>query len=246
MAYFGLQLLMMCTLDFARFGRTADNGYLGLFAFGLPFYVIAFLFNAVVGIFLAAEAGLANVSETVVMDVCLAVLGGPVGLFFVWATQTRINTANYFLSATNVQAFFRDIARIRLPRVLCAVIVGALVLAFLLSTNVLKYILIAVNYQAVILTAWVGVALAYILRQGRSSQVDVAAGANMSAGEAGASNSQPPVFSATGLIAWTASAAIGLATVHAGGGIATLSVPVTLAVAVLGYWLPTARSARRP
>jgi purine-cytosine permease-like protein len=240
MAYFGLQLLMMCTLDFARFGRTADNGYLGLFAFGLPFYVIAFLFNAVVGIFLAAEAGLANVSETVVMDVCLAVLGGPVGLFFVWATQTRINTANYFLSATNVQAFFRDIARIRLPRVLCAVIVGALVLAFLLSTNVLKYILIAVNYQAVILTAWVGVALAYIVSKGRSSRVDVSAGGGDDA------SPQPPVFSATGLIAWTASAAIGLATVHAGGGIATLSVPVTLAVAVLGYWLPTARSARRP
>jgi hypothetical protein len=68
----------------------------------------------------------------------------------------------------------------------------------------------------------------------------------MSAGEAGASNSQPPVFSATGLVAWSVSAAIGLATVHAGGGVATLSVPVTLSVALLGYWLPTALAARRP
>jgi len=234
MAYFGLQLLMMCTLDFARFGRTSDHGYLGLFAFGLPFYLVAFLVNAVVGIFLAAEASLANVSETVVMDVCLAVLGGPVGLFFVWATQTRINTANYFLSATNVQAFLRDIAHIRLPRLLSAVIVGALVLAFLLSTNVLKYILIAVNYQAVILTAWVGVALAFILADGRAPTTDSTSVAPR----------QPPVFSARGLAAWALSAVSGLVTVYIGGSIATLSVPVTLAVAVLGYWAPAALRTR--
>jgi purine-cytosine permease-like protein len=230
MAYFGLQLLMMCTLDFARFGRTADNGYLGVFAFGLPFYLVAYFVNALVGIFLAAEASLANVSETVVMDVCLAVLGGPVGLFFVWATQTRINTANYFLSATNVQAFLRDIAGIRLPRLLSAVIVGGLVLAFLLSTNVLKYILIAVNYQAVILTAWVGVALAYILGDGREPATDSSIDAPH----------QPPVFSARGLAAWGVSAATGLVIVSVGGSIATLSVPVTLSVAMLGYWVPAA------
>jgi purine-cytosine permease-like protein len=235
MAYFGLQLLMMCTLDFARFGRTADTGYLGLFAFGLPFYVVAFLVNSLVGIFLAAEASLANVSETVVMDVCLAVLGGPPGLFFVWATQTRINTANYFLSATNVQAFLRDIARIRVPRLLSAMIVGALVLAFLLSTNVLKYILVAVNYQAVILTAWVGVALAYIVGDRRKPATHATTDAPP----------QPPVFSARGLAAWAVSAGSGLILVSAGGALTTFSVPVTLSVAALGYWLPAALRTRK-
>ena len=230
MAYFGLQLLMMCTLDFGRFGRSNDKAYLGLFAFGLPFYVVAFIVNSFVGIFLAAEAGVANVSETVVMDVCLLVLGGPLGLFFVWATQTRINTANYFLSATNVQAVIREIARIRLPRLLCAFLVGALVLGFMLSANVLKYILIAVNYQAVILTAWVGVAFGYILADSRET-----------VGDAGRDPPHhPPVFCARGLVAWSASAASGLIAMRAGGMVATFSVPVTLAVAFLGYWVPGA------
>ena len=228
MAYFGLQLLMMCTLDFARFGRSNDNAFLGLFAFGLPFYIVAFVVNSLVGIFLAAEAGLANVSETVVMDVCLLVLGGPLGLLFVWATQTRINTANYFLSATNVQAIIREIAHIRVPRLLCAFLVGALVLAFMLSANVLKYILVALNYQAVILTAWVGVALGYILAEGREA----------AAAPGGDAPRQTLVFDASGLIAWGASAATGLVMMVAGGTGATMSVPVTLAVAFIGYWAP--------
>jgi hypothetical protein len=80
----------------------------------------------------------------------------------------------------------------------------------------------------VILTAWVGVALGYILADGRET-----------AGDAGRDTShRPPVFYTRGLVAWGASAASGLITMRAGGIVATLSVPVTLVVAFLGYWLP--------
>ncbi len=232
MAYFGLQLLMMCTLDFARFGRATDSGYHGTLAFGLPFYLMAFFVNAAVGIFLAAEAGLANVSETVVVDVCLAVLGGPLGLFFVWVTQTRINTANYFLSTTNLQAFLRETLSARLSKLFCAVLVGVLVLALLISTHVLKYILIAVNYQAIVLAAWVGVALAHILTDGRAS-IAASPGALI----------PPPTLNTRGLIAWSASTAGGFAVMQADGALATWSVPVTLAIAGLGYrLLPAGRA----
>ena len=233
MAYFGLQLLMMCTLDFARFGRTTDRGFLGTFSFGLPFYLIAFLVNSVVGIFLAAEASLANVSETVVVDVCLVVLGGPLGLFFVWVTQTRINTANYFLSTTNLQAFLRETLRIRLPKFFSAVLVGLLVLGLLISTNVLKYILIAVNYQAVILAAWVGVALAHILASRNASHPSTPNAETLR-----------PALNIRGLLAWGASTAGGFAVMQATGALATLSVPVTLAIAGLGYRLSPVKQSR--
>ena len=160
------------------------------------------------------------------------VLGGPLGLFFVWVTQTRINTANYFLSTTNLQAFLRETLRIRLPKFFSAVLVGLLVLGLLISTNVLKYILIAVNYQAVILAAWVGVALAHILASRNASHPSTPGAETLR-----------PALNMRGLLAWGASTAGGFAVMQATGALATLSVPVTLAIAGLGYGLlPASRA----
>jgi purine-cytosine permease-like protein len=223
-AIFGMQLLMMITLDIGRFGRREDIRYHTLVTFGLPFYVLTFLVNTLVGIFLAASARVANVSETVVMDVCLTVLGGPLGLFFIWVTQTRINTANYFLSSSNLQAFLRETVRLKLPRLVCAAAVGIVVFFFMTSSNVLKYILVAVNYQAVILTAWVGVALAYITSEAstRTAAVPVAG---------------TKALIARGLIAWSTGAVVGLAMMVKGDFVATLSVPATLFMAFALYSL---------
>jgi purine-cytosine permease-like protein len=226
-AVFGMQLLMMITLDMGRFGKIADIRYHTLVAFGLPFYVLTFLLNTLVGIFLAATARLGNVSETVVMDVILTVLGGPLGLFFIWVTQTRINTANYFLASSNMQALLRELVKIRLPRMACVAIAGLFVYVFMTSGNVLKYILVAVNFQAVILTAWVGVALARITSTDQRIAVV----------------STPPALISRGLIAWTAGAAAGMAMMMRGGFTASLSVPVTLALAYVLYRVLPSRTA---
>ena len=222
LAYFGQHLLMMCTLDIGRFGRVKDTHYHGVVGFGLAFYVMAFLVNALVGIYLVGSAGLTDVSETVVMDVCLTVMGGTLGLLFVWVTQTRINTANYFLSATNMQAFLVQTSRIKLPKLLCAAIVGAVVLIVMMSTNVFVYLLVALSYQGIILTAWTGVALAYILMDrtgldGRIVQPEV------------------PTFSKRGLAAWTIGTFAGLLLMATQGLAATLSIPVTLTLAFSVY-----------
>ena len=232
-AIFGMQLLMMITLDMGRFGKREDIRYHTLVAFGLPFYVLTFVVNTLVGIFLAASARLASVSETVVMDVCLTVLGGPLGLFFIWVTQTRINTANYFLSSSNLQAFLRETAGIQLSRLICAAAIGIVVFFFMTSSNVLKYILIAVNYQAVILTAWVGVALAYITS---------AAGTQTATAPAAGTRA----FVGRGLIAWFVAAVVGLTMMIKGEFVATLSAPATLAMAFALYSVLPQSLAREP
>lgn len=223
-AVFGMQLLMMITLDIGRFGKTEDIGHHSKLTFGFPFYVATFLINMSVGIYLAANANIAEVSETAVIDVILMVLGGPLGLLFVWVTQTRINTANFFLASSNLQAFIRDIIRIQAPRLLCTLLVGGVVFAFTAASNVLKYILIAVNYQAVILTAWVGVALAYITSAAISpSDVPEVAEAR--------------TFIPRGLVAWFAGAAVGLTMMTSGGLVASFSSPATLAITFTLYRL---------
>lgn len=223
-AVFGMQLLMMITLDIGRFGKTEDIEHHSKLTFGFPFYVATFLVNMSVGIYLAASANMAEVSETAVIDVCLAVLGGPLGLLFIWVTQTRINTANFFLASSNLQAFIRDIIRFPIPRLACTLLVGVVVFAFTAASDVLKYILIAVNYQAVILTAWVGVALAYIT-----------ASANAAPDASAAVETR--TFIPRGLASWFTGAAVGLAMMASGGLIASFSVPVTLTITFSLYRL---------
>jgi purine-cytosine permease-like protein len=221
-AVFGMQLLMMITLDMGRFGRQRDSRYHTYVAFGLPFYLLTFLVNTLVGIFLSASADVAMTSENAVMDVILAILGGPLGLFFIWVTQTRINTANYFLSSSNLQALVRELAGRTLPRMLCVVIVGACVLLFMTWGHVLKYLLLAVGYQAVLLTAWVGVALSFITRR-RAVKSEATTPA------------APRAFLLRGLAAWTAGALAGLAMMTHGGAVGSFAVPAALAISYLLY-----------
>jgi len=229
-AYFALQGLLMCTLDLARFGRKEDINYHSSISFGLALYLVAFLANTLVGVFLAGTVGQSHVTETVVMDACLAALGATMGLIFVWVTQTRINTANYFLAATNMQAFFAQTSRVRLPRALWAMIVGLVVLLLLRSTSVLRYILIAVNYQGVILSAWVGVAIAHITIEKRETRSDERAEAI-------------PLFETRGLTAWTTGAAVGATLALMQGVAATLDIPVAMLLALVVYrWFPLLRT----
>ncbi|WP_253926735.1 purine-cytosine permease family protein [Dickeya dadantii] len=166
--YMGVWILMMYTFDYARFGRQEDSQYHARINFGMPFYLITFLLNGVVGIYLVSSFAQQNgVSETAVVVNILNLLGFW-GLLFVWVTQTRINTANYYLATVNMQVFFDRLLRLRYRKIVWVCVVGAAVYVLMLA-DVFAYILQALAYQGVFVVAWVGVALAHILARRASS-----------------------------------------------------------------------------
>lgn len=215
--YMGVWILMMYTFDYARFGKQQDSNYHARFNFGMPFYLITFLLNGAAGIYLVSSfEQQGGVSEVAVVVAILNLLG-LWGLLFVWVTQTRINTANYYLATVNMQVFFDRLFRIRCRKIVWACIIGAVVYVLMLA-DIFAYILQALAYQGVFVVAWVGVALGHIF-----------------------SGSQTPprhterTFSIRGLSAWFCSVAAGIALMHADEAVQSFSAPVTFAVALLLY-----------
>jgi hypothetical protein len=224
--YLGATVIFMFAQDYARFGRQRDEAYHARFNFGYLFYSVAFAVNGVIGIFLVGTAQLRNVTEASVVDAFIAVLGGPVALIFVWVSQTRINTANYYVSTVNMQAFFEPLVPMRLPKFVWAILVGIVVLTLMLSTNVLRYILVALAYQGSFVTAWVGVALAHVVVD--RSCMD-------GPGERATALGGLPAFDAAGMVAWLSGAASSLLLMQAGGALRTCATPAALLVAALLY-----------
>ncbi|RMC32020.1 purine-cytosine permease family protein [Paracoccus alkanivorans] len=222
-AYMGVWILMMFTYDFARFGKPEDADYHGNINFGAPFYLVTFLLNGLVGIFLAAslptEGGVTEVSVVL----ALIQLMGFAGLVFVWISQTRINTANYYLAAVNMESFAETVFRIKLPKIVWACVVGAITYVLMLA-NVFAYILQALAYQGIFVVAWVAIALSHILTVGRSDSIP------------GKSSLEEAVsVNPAGLGAWLFAAFIGLVLHFAGDSLAAYSAPATFVVAAMTY-----------
>lgn len=220
--FMGVWVLMMYTWDYARFGRAEDSDYHARVNFGMPFYAVAFLLNGLAGIFLAAtiptEGGVSEVS--VVLSIVQ--LMGLWGLLFVWVTQTRINTGNFFLGATNLQALGASLGLGRVPYVVWAALTG-LTVYLLMRFDVFSYILQALAWQSIFIVAWVAIALAHILA---------------ARGAPAADDASLPAFDARGLCAWFAAAAAGIVLLKAGDAtLATFSAPATFVVAFAGYRL---------
>lgn len=228
--YMGVWVLMMYTFDYARFGRKKDADYHGRFNFGMPFYAVAFLLNGVVGIFLVATVPLDGALSEVSVVLVILKLMGLAGLLFVWITQTRINTANFYLATINMQAFFQKMIGLRWPKSVWALVVGAIVYALMLA-NVFSYILQALAYQGVFVVAWVGIALTHILspryRQMFGSAVEY-------------HSARVPAFNPGGIAAWLISTGLGAMFMRAPGLLHTLSAPLTFVASVLTYSLALA------
>ncbi len=222
-AYMGVWILMMFTVDYARFGRKQDVRYHARINFGVPFYVLTFLINGLVGIFLITSGEVATVSETGVVDQLIAVLGGVMALLFIWVTQTRINTANFYLATVNMQAFF-DKLGVRLRKWIWAIVVGVVVLVMMQATDVFSYILAALNYQGIFVTAWVGIAVTHVLSGSYR---------RMFGDRVYYHFHDVPRFNPAGLTAWFVAAGTGLAMTLTGIGAAYAPVvTVLLSVAI--------------
>ena len=159
--YLGVFVFIMFTVDFARFARPEDRRYHSIVTFGPVFYLFVYLANGLIGIFLVTAAGSSGaVSETAVGDTIIDLMG-VFGLVVVWVTQSRINTANYYVASTNLEAVFTRLLRVRIPRVAALAVAGALTYLFML-TDVLSYLLTALAWQGVFVVAWVGIALTHM------------------------------------------------------------------------------------
>lgn len=222
-AYMGVWVLMMFTFDYARFGAKKDVVYHSRINFGIPFYVLTFLVNGLVGIFLVTSGQVATVTETGVVEQLIAVLGGILALIFIWVTQTRINSANFYLATVNMQAFFERIFGVAWKKWIWAVVVGVIVAVMMSATDVFSYMLAALNYQGIFVTAWVGVAVTHILSGAYRRMFGDAIHYRVT---------EVPNFNPAGLTAWIVAALTGLALTLAGFGYAPL---VTVALSVLIY-----------
>ena len=229
-AFMGVWWMMMCTFDFARFGKREDENYHALFNFGLPFYTLTYFINGLVGIFLVQTIPLGGAITEVSVVRALIVMMGVLGLIFVWISQTRINTTNFYLSTVNMQAFFRLVFRIDMPKYVWAIIVGVIVY-FVMLADIFQFLLIALSYQGIFVVAWVGVALAYMLCwQNDGTEA-----------ECSRADEEFPAYYMPGMVAWFGAVAIGVALLLI-PSLHLLSAPATAISSFLLFWALSFRS----
>ncbi|WP_336992198.1 purine-cytosine permease family protein [Leucobacter sp. VD1] len=243
--YMGVWILMMYTMDYAALGKRKDTRFHQVFTFGPFFYLVAFAFSAVVGIILTFTIPGTEASETGIVGGIVQLMGF-LGIIVVIATQTRINTANYYLGAANLRAFGEKVFRLRMPN-LAWVLLSSLIIYLLMLLPVVQYILIALAWQGVLVTAWVAIALTHVL-MGRGKGQE----------HAGIRDERYRAFNTNGLIAWVVATVIGIGMLQLGtmnpelAGIGSSWGPILTAVsAALVYALlwktnPTSRTGLIP
>lgn len=158
-AYMGVWVLLVITADFARFGLPEDERFHAMITFGTPFYLVTFLVNGLIGIFLVGTVAVSQVSETAVVDASLAVLGGATGLAFIAATQLRINLANFYVATLNTSAVLRTFMKMRLPHGVILVAICALAAVLMATEGAFRYMLVSLQFMGIILCSWIGVTL---------------------------------------------------------------------------------------
>lgn len=237
-AFMGDWVLMMATWDYARFGKTdrAQQRTNGAITFGPVFYFFTIVVNGVVGIFVALSIptdGPLSESSGVIGIVAMM---GIWGLLFVWVSQTRINTANFYLAAINLQSSVRSATGVRVSRRLWVIVVGVVIFLVMLQ-DVMGFIVEALAYQAVFTVTWTSVVLVRIgwgiLRKRAADDLIVG---------------EPPRFRWQGLISWLGGALAGILMLALGGrtsGAWTWALPTAFAVSALVYAAALEISMRR-
>lgn len=224
--YMGVWVVVMMTWDYARFGRNEDARFNGRVSFGIPFYIITLLVNGTVGIFLVHTVSVPGQLTEASAIVAIVSLMGFWGAFWVWASQTRINTQNFFLSSSNWQNFFARAFKLTLPRIFWLAVV-AVVVYLVMLTDVLTWILAALRFQGVVIVAWVAVVITHIVwsrtRGVPADRVEFRPG-------------RVPLINPGGLTAWIVSALVGVVILAVGGTFGSIwAAPITCILAILIY-----------
>jgi hypothetical protein len=160
-AYLGVWVLMMYVMDYAALGKRKDTRFHVRYTFTWPFWILTYGVNALVGIFLTFTIPALEVSEAGLSGGLVALMG-PVGLIIILIFQTRINTANYYIGAANLEEFGHRLLRVRLPGFVWVLISSAIIFVLMLLP-IIQYLLIALAWQGVLVSGWVAIALTHIL-----------------------------------------------------------------------------------
>jgi hypothetical protein len=195
-AYLGVWVLMMYVMDFAALGKRKDVKFHSRYTFTWPFWTLTYGVNALVGIFLTFTIPGLEVSESGLSGGLVALMG-PIGLIIILISQTRINTANYYIGATNLQEFGERLFRVKLPAFVW-VILSSIIIFALMLLPIIQYLLIALAWQGVLVSGWVAIALTHILLT-RSRQESGLLG-----------DEHYRHVHAPGLIAWVAATVVGI------------------------------------
>ncbi|CAD6559393.1 hypothetical protein LMG27952_06846 [Paraburkholderia hiiakae] len=225
--YMGVWVFMMAAFDFARFGEKRDIEYHSRFNFGAPFWTVIFGINGLAGVYLVSTIHDAGTLSEISVVLAILKLMGWWGFAFLVVTQTRINTANYYLATVNVQALFEKAAGLKLPKFAWTILVGAVVYGLMLA-GVFEKLLQALAYQGVFVVAWVAVALAHILSERSESSSD---------SEIDAALERVPAFNVGGLAAWLVGVAAGMFVMNLSTPYSSFSSIVTFVVSALTYCL---------
>lgn len=228
-SYMGVWVLMMFTMDFARLGRREDKTFNGWVTFGPVFYLGTFLFSGLVGIYLANTVPLEGATGfgEAGAAVALVKLMGIFGVLLILITQTRINSANLYLASSNLEALIARLTGLRLNRGVWVVVAAAIGYLLMVWGDVLTYVLKALAYQGVFVTAWVAIALVHIFYMRRKGQPIEFRPLRV------------PAVNPGGIAAWVISVAIGIFLIQAGGLDARLVIlaPVITVVIAAGIYL---------
>ena len=229
-AYMGTWAVLLFAVDFAALGRAEDVKYHRRWTFGFPFWVPTVLFNSLIGMFLAFSVPGTELSEAGIAGGLIKMMG-LLGLLLVFVSQTRVNTANYYVSVSNLEITGRRALRLRWPTWAWAIVCAA-VIYLLVLLPVVQYMLVTLAWLGVIVLAWIGIALAHAWHSDRSGDVAVQA--------------FPRSFDLPGVISWTISTALGLGILQMKGTwISGYGPFVTLIVAALSYYT-LVKIGRRP
>lgn len=195
-AYLGVWVLMMYVMDYAALGKRQDVRFHTRYTFTWPFWILTYGVNALAGIFLTFTIPHLVVSEAGLSGGLVALMG-PLGLVIILVFQTRINTANYYIGATNLKEFGERLFRVTLPTAFWVVLSSVIIFALMLLP-IIQYLLIALAWQGVLVSGWVAIALTHILIT-RTHQESGLLG-----------DEHYRHVHAPGLIAWIAATAVGI------------------------------------
>jgi hypothetical protein len=156
------QPTLLFAWEYARLGRQEDVEINRRITFGLPFWLATFFVNGVIGIFLVQTIPHQGELSEVSVVLALVALMGLAGVAFIWVTQTRINTANFYVASTNLQSFSARVLKFELPRAVWVILAGAIVYALMLA-NLFSFLLEALRYQGAFVTSWLTILVAHVV-----------------------------------------------------------------------------------
>lgn len=172
-SYLGVWTLIMVSFDYARFAKPEDIKYHTSMNFGLLFWTVTFVISGLIGIFMVKTMPMEGpISEMSSVKAVVMLMGGT-GLFWVWVTQTRINSANFYMAVINLSSFSRLTLNRSLPKVWAAAVIISIVYALMLA-DLFHLMLLSLAYQGIFVVAWVAVAGSHIVFSAPNEPVDAA------------------------------------------------------------------------